>query len=98
MFNPLMAERLGKNVRHRMFQKIKSREHELKKEIDNGTAAPNAVSCVSVDCDDIEYMMCQVWRNRCLITGQRLGAGLELIKWDQTKPAEVPNLVLMSAR
>jgi hypothetical protein len=63
-FSPLSAERLGKSVRHRMLQHIKGREEKTKKEIVEGTAEEGAVSGVEVDTDDIEYMMCQVWRNR----------------------------------
>jgi len=33
-----------------------------------------------------------------MISGDRLGSGLELIKWDETKAATVNNLVLMSAK
>ncbi|GMI48082.1 hypothetical protein TrCOL_g8919 [Triparma columacea] len=97
-FSPLSAERLGKSVRHRMLQHIKGREEKTKKEIVEGTAPEGAVSGVEVDTDDIEYMMCQVWRNRCMISGDRLGSGLELVKWDVCKPASVSNLVLMSGK
>ena len=33
-----------------------------------------------------------------MITDERLGKGLELIKWDVTKPATVDNLVCMSTK
>jgi hypothetical protein len=33
-----------------------------------------------------------------MISGERLGSGLELIKWDIGKPASVSNLVLMSGK
>jgi len=53
---------------------------------------------VGVDIDDVEYLMSELWRNRCYISGDRLGAQLELIRWDMTKPADIVNLVLMSAK
>ena len=36
--------------------------------------------------------------SRCMISGDRLGSGLELVKWDVRKPASVSNLVLMSGK
>ncbi|GMH70553.1 hypothetical protein TrLO_g7611 [Triparma laevis f. longispina] len=97
-FHPTAAERLGKQVRHRMHQHIKNRETELKEQIENGTAPKGAVHGVEVDSDDVEYLMAELWRNRCLISGDRLGTSLELIKWDVTKKATLSNLVLMSAK
>ena len=97
-FNPTAAERLGKQVRHRMLQHIKNREGEVKEQIEKGTAVEGAVHGVEVDTDDVEYLMAELWRNRCLISGDRLGTSLELIKWDATKKATLSNLVLMSAK
>ena len=42
--------------------------------------------------------MSDLWHNQCMITQQRLGHTLELIKWDVTKPARIDNLVLMSGK
>ena len=51
-----------------------------------------------MDSDDVEYLMAELWRNRCLISGDRLGMQLELIKWDVKRKATLSNLVLMSAK
>ena len=90
---PVTGERSGRNVRNRMFQHLKHREHQIAK----GAIAVNAswTGPLEVDCDDIEYMM-GVWRNRCAVTDARLGTVLELVRWDLSKPASCENLVLMS--
>jgi len=97
-FAPTAAERLGKSVRHRLHQHIKNRETALRDEIEAGVAPEGAVYGVEVDTDDVEYLMAELWRNRCLISGDRLGTQLELIKWDIKKKATLSNLVLMSAK
>jgi len=57
MFSPTAAERLGKQVRHRMLQHIKSREEKAKKAVLEGTACEGAVTGVEVDSDDIEVRL-----------------------------------------
>jgi hypothetical protein len=47
-----------------------------------------------IDGDDVEYLM-EIWRNRCAVTGDRLGTVLELVRWDMTKPSTCDNIVLM---
>ena len=96
-FSPVSVERMGKSLRHTLLQHIKGRELELKKIIEKGEAPPGAVHGVEVDIDDVEYLMAELWSNRCAITEVRLGNQLELIKWDVTKVASMENLVLMSA-
>lgn len=49
-----------------------------------------------IDGDDVEYLL-EVWRNRCAVTGDRLGTVLELVRWDMTRPSTCNNLVLMGA-
>lgn len=46
--------------------------------------------------EDMEYL-CEIWRNRCAITGARLGTVLQLARWDWSKPSTCDNLVLLSA-
>jgi len=55
------------------------------------------VGSVQVDGDDMEYLM-EIWRNRCAVTGERLGVVLELARWDLSKASTCNNLVLMSAK
>jgi hypothetical protein len=47
-----------------------------------------------IDGDDVEYLM-EIWRNRCAVTGDRLGTVLELVRWDMTKASTCDNIVLM---
>lgn len=98
---PVTGERVGKNVRNRLYQKLIDRE--LK--ITAGTLVCAAATDlngtmhtgpVQIDGDDVEYLY-GVWRNRCGISGARIGATLFLARWDMSKPATTDNLVLMSA-
>lgn len=52
---------------------------------------------LQIDGDDVEYLM-EVWRNRCAVTGDRLGTVLELTRWDMTRPSTCNNIVLMGVR
>ncbi|GMI34794.1 hypothetical protein TeGR_g12157 [Tetraparma gracilis] len=90
------AAALGKQVRHRLLQHVKNREGEARKRIEAGEEG--LAAGVGVDVDDVEHLMSELWRNRCGITGERLGSALELIKWDEGREAAVDNLVLMSAK
>ena len=56
------------------------------------------VGPIQVDCDDVEYLVAEVWRNRCAVTGERMGVVIELARWDLSKPSVCQNLVLMSAK
>ena len=64
----------------------------------SGESHPSWVFGCSIDIDDIEFIMSDLWSNRCAITGERLGNMLELYKWVPTEVACAENLVLMSAR
>ncbi|KAI2489955.1 ThiF family [Fragilaria crotonensis] len=55
------------------------------------------VGPIQIDGDDVEYLL-EVWRNRCGVTGDKLGTVLELVRWDLTKPSRCDNLVLMGCR
>lgn len=61
--------------------------------IDNKWVGP-----AQVDLDDVEYLMAEVWRNRCAVNGDRLGTVLELVRWDISKPSDFSNLVLMGTK
>lgn len=105
-FSPVTGERVGRNVRNRMFQHLKRRELKIQQQLEqaNNEEASNKarmiagtwVGPVQVDSDDVEYLL-EIWRNRCAVTGDRLGTVLELVRWDLTKPSTCRNLVLMSA-
>ncbi|KAL3823059.1 hypothetical protein ACHAXA_011111 [Cyclostephanos tholiformis] len=113
-FTPVGAERVGRNVRHRLYQHLKVRERRLEDRlrptttssssdpaIDDGnrtTENGTYVGPIMIDPDDVEYLMVELWKNQCALSGERLGTALELYRWDMSKPATPNNLVLMSAK
>mmetsp|Transcript_5484 Transcript_5484/g.12168 ORF Transcript_5484/g.12168 Transcript_5484/m.12168 type:complete len:502 (+) Transcript_5484:96-1601(+) len=105
-FTPVGAERVGRNVRHRLYQHLKQREKNLEDKLmptlkngdENITTNGVYIGPILIDPDDVEYLMVELWRNRCGVTGDRLGTSLELYRWDRTRPATPNNLVLMSMK
>lgn len=105
-FSPVGAERVGRNVRHKLYQHLKSREKKLQDKLttslkegsENYTTGGIYVGHVQIDPDDVEYLMVELWKNRCAISGERLGTVLELYRWDMTKPATPNNLVLLCVK
>lgn len=118
-FSPVAGERVGRNVRHRLFQHLKRREKRIRDSIEaespdsqiSGSVLPSGVDQregrvikgkwvgpVQIDGDDVEYLLAEVWRNRCAITGDRLGTVFELCRWDMTRKSDCTNLVLMGVR
>ena len=114
--SPVTGERLGRNVRNRLYQHLKRREDAIAKAAissmqqqqqqqpldaqnlpNKGIVLENGqwIGPLQVDQDDMCYLM-EIWRNRCAVTGDRLGTVLELVRWDLTKPSLCNNLVLMS--
>lgn len=51
---------------------------------------------VDIDEEELEFLIHQVWKNRCATTGLRIGghASLVLSRWDEHLPPTVSNLVL----
>ena len=92
---PVTGERVGRNVRNRMFQHLKRREDLIAIGTSHGSMPNLYKGPLEIDHDDIDYLL-GVWRNRCGVTGARLGTVLELARWDLTRPATCDNLVLMS--
>ena len=105
-FSPVGAERVGRNVRHKLYQHLKSREKKLQGKLasslkegsENYTTDGTYIGEVQIDPDDVEYLMAELWKNKCAISGDRLGTVLELYRWDMTKPATPNNLVLLSVK
>jgi tRNA threonylcarbamoyladenosine dehydratase len=100
MAQPVTGERVGRNTRNKMLQHLMRREEQIA----NGTLVAQGgesnttnmwTGPLEVDSDDMEYML-GVWRNRCAVTGARLGTVLDLVRWDLSKPTTCGNLVLMS--
>jgi tRNA threonylcarbamoyladenosine dehydratase len=46
--------------------------------------------------DDMDYLL-EIWRNRCAITGARLGTVLHVVRWDRTRPSTCDNLIVICA-
>lgn len=108
--SPVTGERIGRNVRNRMHQHMKRRENLLIKAAlaknesdldpanlpDDGAVLKDGtwVGPLDVDQDDVTYLL-EIWRNRCAITGARLGTVMELVRWDMSKPALCNNMILM---
>lgn len=101
-FSPMSGERLGRNIRHRLFQHFKNREKRIsdalidsqkKNGVNNFWIGPP-----QIDSDDVEYIVNEVWRNRCCVTGDALGTVLEIARWDLSKPSNCQNLVLLGAK
>ena len=103
---PVTGERLSKNVRNKLFQHLKSREKKItvgtlqihddvKLKLGDESGGDPATNMLDIDSDDVDYLL-GIWRNRCAVTGARLGTVLSLVRWDYSKPAAIDNLVLMS--
>lgn len=105
-FSPVGAERVGKNVRHKLYQHLKSREKKfeekyrsaLKENSTNITTDGLYIGPIQIDPDDVDYIMTELWKNRCALSKERLGSVLELHRWDKRRPATPNNLVLMSIK
>ncbi len=124
-FTPMSGERVGRNIRHRMFQHFKTREKRIcdeieKKNLDHKisvvlptgdnegvseeTGRPQRVingswvGPVQIDGDDVEYILSEVWRNRCSVSGETLGTVLNISRWDLGKPSNCQNLVLLGVK
>ena len=53
---------------------------------------------IQIDSDDVEYILSEVWRNRCCVSGDALGTVLEIARWDLSKPSNCQNLVLLGVK
>ena len=54
------------------------------------------VGPIGIDYDDVEYIL-ELWRYRCAITGEKLGKPLGFARWDESKPSDVDNIIMVSA-
>jgi tRNA A37 threonylcarbamoyladenosine dehydratase len=122
-FQAVPMEKISRNVRNKVHQKLMRREELLTrtmfkmvnkfdpdekgdedspgallwKELNSkgGMVGGVWVGPLSIDIDDFDYLL-DVWRNRCAVTGARLGTTLQLTRWDMQRPGTCDNLVLMS--
>lgn len=112
-FSPVTGERVGRNVRNKMHQHLKRRENKIREAVE-ADLPPSAdvssdeqfegrmvngkwVGPIQVDSDDVEYLL-EIWRNRCAVTGEKLGVVLALVRWDLSKPSNCQNLVIMGVK
>ena len=93
--NPLAGERVGRNVRHKVFQQFSTREQRIASGSITIHGGASYTGPIAIDGDDVEYLY-GIWRNKCAITGAKIGAVLGLARWDASKPASADNLVLVS--
>ncbi len=93
--NPLAGERVGRNIRHKVFQQFSTREQRIASGAVTIHGGASYTGPVEIDWDDVEYLY-GIWRNKCGVTGAKIGAVLGLVRWDYSKPATPDNLVLVS--
>jgi hypothetical protein len=63
----------------------------------NGSCMSTWIGELQIDQnEDVEYLL-EIWRNRCAVTGARLGTVLHLTRWNLSRPSTCDNLVLVSA-
>jgi hypothetical protein len=97
-FSPVGAERVGRNVRHRLYQHLKDRERRLEDQLRHCNMNRMHVGPIQIDPNNVEYLMPTLWKNQCALSGERLGMTLELYGWDRRRPATPNNLVLIFVR
>lgn len=89
-YSPEPGDRLSKNVKHRVRQKLNTTEKRL------------YGSCEELDLDedDLEFIIQQTWGSRCAVTGMRMGGGSLnlLVRWDPTLPPVPYNLVFVQPK
>jgi hypothetical protein len=64
-FSPEPGDRLSKNVKHRVRQKLNATEKRLH----------GSCEALDLDEDDLEFIIQQVWGSRCSVSGARMGGG-----------------------
>jgi len=86
-FKPQPGPRLTTKLVHKMQQALRNREIKV---FNN----PNP----DIDAALVEFIVCHIWRQRCAITGNRLGGPYQLLvltRWDRNKGLLPNNLVLL---
>ncbi len=78
LFLPVGAERVGRNVRHRLYQHLKDRERRLEDQLRHFNMNRMHVGLIQIDPNNVEYLMPTLWKNQCALSGERLGTMLEI--------------------
>jgi hypothetical protein len=97
-FLPMGAERVGRKVRHRLYQHLKDRERRPEDQLRHCNMNRMHVGSIQIDPNNLEYLMPTLWKNQCALLGERLGTTLELYGWDRRRSATPNNLVLIFVR
>lgn len=86
-YTPEPGDRLSKNVKHRVRQKLNATEKRLY----------GSCEGLDLDEDDLEFIIQQTWGSRCSVSGHRMGGGAlnVLARWDPKRPPTPYNLVFV---
>jgi tRNA threonylcarbamoyladenosine dehydratase len=86
--DPEYTEATSKNFRQKMRQQLEASEMRT-----HGTREH-----VSLDDDDLEFLIRQVWGSRCALSQNRLGShhAFTLARWNPDRPPAVDNLILVT--
>jgi tRNA A37 threonylcarbamoyladenosine dehydratase len=89
-YSPEPGDRLSKNVKHRVRQKLNATEKRLYGSCDG----------LDLDEDDLEFIIQQTWGSRCAVSGGRMGGGAlnVLTRWDPALPSTPYNLVFVQPK
>lgn len=105
-FEPVPAERLSKQVRHKYYQHFRNREEAIGKKylkdvkwasLESGVVIDGVwVGPLGIESEDVDYLL-EIWRYRCVLTGDKLGKTLLFARWDESEPSTADNIILVSA-
>lgn len=89
-FNGEVCERMSKSLKQKQKQALRAMEQK------RGNYSIDEY--LSIDDEDVEFVISQVWGNRCAITNKRFGGHdtLQLIRWRRDELPHPGNLVLIS--
>jgi hypothetical protein len=89
-YSPEPGDRLSKNVKHRVRQKLNATEKRLY----------GSCEGLDLDDDDLEFIIQQTWGSRCAVSGGRMGGGAlnVLCRWDPSLPPAPHNLVFVQPK
>lgn len=89
-YSPEPGDRLSKNVKHRVRQKLNATEKRLHGNCEG----------LDLDEDDLEFIIQQTWGSRCAVSGGRMGGGAlnVLTRWDPDLPPTPYNLVFVQPK
>lgn len=89
-FNGEVCERMSKSLKQKQKQALRTMEQK------RGNYSIDEY--LSIDDEDVEFVITQMWNNRCAITNKRFGGHdtLQLIRWRRDELPHPGNLVLIT--